>query len=1080
MGTPGAAATDSTGSRDDGRPTAESVTAHRPALEYAFPLSLAQQRLWLLEQLAGSTVHNLPACFLIDGDLDADALARAVDFVVARHEPLRTSIRVVDGEPRQVVADELSLPVPTFDLRHLARGERTAEARRLAERQAREPFDLARAPLLRAALLRVDDEQHILVTTAHHAVSDGESQRVLLEDLVAAYSAYVAGREPALPPLDVQYADYAAWQREVLSRPVVDAHVREVRDLLAGAPALLGLLGDRTRPPIATYRGATAGFELGAALAPGLRRLAAEEQATTFMVLLAAYASVLSRYAGQHDVVVGAPIAGRLRPELERLIGFFANTLVVRIDISGEPSFRELVHRVRRATLSALAHQELPFERLVEELNPPRDLSYTPLYQALFTFQNEVAAVAGGGVVARPVWSDVDTGTARTDLTLGLMPEGARFCGVLEYATDLFDAGWAAGFVRHFERLLAGAVASPETSAASLDVLSDDERATVLAATPRAGSEPTPDQRLADAAARAPHAIAVAAGPRELTYRELDRRANALAHRLRAAGAGPEVVVGVAAERSLEVVLMLVAVAKAGAAYLPLDPAFPAARRAFMLEDAQARIVLASKAAYGPREVDVLVVDDAVAAPEAEGPPSPVDRENLAYVLYTSGSTGQPKGVMVSRANVASLVDAGARRFGFGPTDVWALAHPYSFDISVWELWGALANGGRAVVVPEAVVRDPAGFRQLLIDGGVTVLSLTPSAFSLLLAGEDVLDAATTRLGLIDLGGEVVEQALLDRWFSKNRPGRPEVLNAWGITETTVYTTFEPVRAPWPERELSVIGRPIGNSAVYVLDERLRPVPPSVCGELFVAGPGVSRGYIGRPGLTADRFVPNPLGDGTRVYRSGDLGRYRRDGRLDFVRRLDDQVKIRGFRIELAEIENVLGAHPAVREAAVVARTVGTGETALVAYAAASGPSPDDLRAYLKERLPEYMLPAAIVLLQALPKTPSGKLDRNALPVPSSARAGTMPLRAPHSAVETAIAAIWRDVLGVDEVGLDDNFFDCGGSSLTLARAQTRLREELGWELGMVDLFRFPTVSALARRLADERGQDELPPRRQR
>ncbi|MFL5383051.1 MAG: amino acid adenylation domain-containing protein, partial [Longimicrobiaceae bacterium] len=1076
-----------------------------------FPLSFAQWRMWLLDRLEpGATAYVLSFAWRLRGPLDASALERAVAAMVRRHETLRTRLEPRDGEPVQVVDPFAGWTLPIVD-HPLPEAEREGAYQRLATEEIARPMELEAGPLFRAALVRAAEDDHLFLWSIHHAVSDGWSTGVFDRELTALYEAFAAGREPSLPPLPLQYGDYAARQRERLSGEALRREAEWWRERLAGAPALLELPTDRPRPATRSDRGETIGFELPDDATARVDALARREGASPFMVLLAAFQAVLSRWSGQDDVLVGTPIANRPTPELEGLIGYFANTLVLRGDLSGDPTFRELLARVRETTLGAYDHQELPFEKLVEELNPERSLSHTPLFQVAFVLQNlggasteaDADAPRLGNAVMEPVGRE--RATAKFDLTFTLMQHGGRTVGHLEYAADLWERATMERLLGHFGVLLDAALADPETRVSALPLLTDGERAELEARARPVASFPvdtTLHARFAAQAARTPHAVAATYEDESLTFAELDARANRLAHHLIALGAAPGDLVGLCVERSLEPVVAIVAILKAGGAYLPLDPAHPDERIAHMLEDSGARIVLttaelaARVSVDGIRAVRLDSERGEIGARPSTAPDVAVDPEALAYVIYTSGSTGRPKGVPVTHANVVRLFTATDAWFGFGAGDVWTLFHSYAFDFSVWELWGALLHGGRLVVVPFYVSRSPEAFLELLAREGVTVLSQTPSAFRQLIRadGDAARGGAMCPLALrfVVFGGEALDPATLREWVERRGDERPALVNMYGITETTVHVTGRVIRrADVLAGSASPIGIPIPDLAVQVLDRRGRMVPVGVVGEMHVGGAGVARGYLDRPGLTAGRFVPDPFGsEGARLYRSGDLARWRyecadvgvcvsaldarEDPRtpalphsrtlgLEFFGRADDQVKVRGFRIELGEIESVLLEHPRVREAVVLARGTGD-ERRLVAWTVAANgaaPSAAELRAHLGGRLPEYMVPAAFVAMDALPLTRNGKVDRRALPDPE-AGAGAEAYVPPRTPTEEVLAGIWAGVLGVERVGSEGGFFALGGHSLLATRVVSGVREAFGVDLPLRAIFESPTLAAVA------------------
>ncbi|GAA3441684.1 amino acid adenylation domain-containing protein [Planomonospora venezuelensis] len=990
------------------------------------PLSSAQARLWFLYKIEGpNPTYNIPLAVRLDGPMDRDALRAALGDVTARHEILRTVFPEDDGVPRQHVLDPEPVPLPVWQ------PDDPAEAMRTIVRRG---FDLATEPPLRAHLLRLGERAHVLMLVLHHIAGDGWSTGPLVRDLLSAYEARRSGRAPAFEPLPVQYADYALWQLDLAGGEAAGDDLAHWTAALAGLPDRLELPADRPRPAVSGGSGGTVPVRLGPELVASVEALARASRTSVFMVLHAALAALLTRLGAGTDIPIGTPVAGRDDSALDDAVGFFVNTLVLRADTSGDPSFAELLERVRTADLAAFDHAGLPFDRLVEALNPPRARNRHPLFQTMLVYQD--APVPGVEVV--------HTGTAKFDLTLNLDATGTGF---LEYSADLFDRATAATVAERLVRLLAGAVADPSRPIGRLDVLGGGERRTLIEEwngdlVSEAG--PTLPDLFEAQVRRTPYAVAV----ENLTYAELNARANRLAHKLIAYGARPESVVALSLPRSADLVVALLAVVKAGAAYLPLDPSYPADRLDYMIADA------------GP----VCVVDESWLEDLGDwldhDPERTLEPGNAAYVIYTSGSTGRPKGVLVTHHNVVRLLTATDHWFGFGPGDVWTLFHSYAFDFSVWELWGALLYGGRLVVVPHEVSRSPEDFLALLERERVTVLNQTPSAFYQLVAADDGRELA---LRYVVFGGEALELGRLAEWYAR-RPETPLLVNMYGITETTVHVTHMPLSPG--HREGSLIGRGIPDLRVYLLDDALQPVPPGVVGEMYVAGDGLARGYLGRPGLTAERFVADPYGAaGTRMYRSGDLARWKPDGTLDYIGRADQQVKVRGFRIEPGEIEAALLGHPSVGQAAVIVREDRPGDKRLVAYVvpAASpreaAPDPVELRAFAGRVLPDYMVPAAVVGVAALPLTVNGKLDRKALPAPAAATGAGRPPATPR---EEALCALFAEVLGLPRVGADDGFFDLGGHSLLAVRLVSRIREVLGAEVTIGALFEAPTAAALA------------------
>ncbi|RKH35770.1 amino acid adenylation domain-containing protein [Corallococcus praedator] len=1032
------------------------------------PVSFSQERMWFQDRLSpGSAAFNIPVRVRFSGALDAAVLRASLQELVRRHAPLRTTFIEQDGRPLQRIAPDMDLALTVVDLQGFPAEEREAEALRQLTEQARQPFDLEKGPLLRALLYRLEPLEHLLLLKLHHIITDGWSMGVLVRELGALYPALASGQPSPLPPLPMQYADFAAWQRESLQGEVLDSHLRWWRERL-DPDALLELPTDRPRPAILSGRGARINEVLPLALIEALKVLARAENTTLFGVLLAGFQVLLSRYTGQEDVVVGTSVAGRGRAELEGLIGLFTNYLALRTDLSGQPSFRALLGRVRETTLEAYAHQDVPFEKLVDALKPERLLSVNPLFQVALTLQNApLPPLRLPGLVldAQPV----DNRTSKTDLSLLAqeLPQGLRLTA--EYNTDLFDSGSIQRLLGHLRTLLEGAAAAPDRRISELPLMDADERRRVQREW-TGSAAPFPDATCLHAlfeaqARRTPEAPAVQFRGQSLTYAQLDARANQLAHALRRRGVGPEVCVALSVERSLEVAVGLLGILKAGGAWVPVDPLLPRERLAFMLEDSGASVLVTQAPllerfaeAHRARALCLDSERDGLLGESSEPLDSGVGPRNLAYVLYTSGSTGTPKGTAIEHRGVCNLVTHEASAYGIGPGSRVLQFASLSFDLSVEEIFTTLCSGATLVLAPLEDLMPGEPLRTLLRDEALTVISLTPATL-----------AATPAEGLPALrtvisGGEALPSEVVSRWA----PGRV-FLNTYGPTEATVMATLTGCVA---DGRVPSIGRPLANVRAYVLDARGEPVPVGVRGELHLGGVGVARGYAGRPSLTAGRFVPDAFSGelGARLYRTGDVVRWREDGTLEFIGRADAQVKVRGFRIELGEVEAALAKLPWVREAVVVAREDGPGGKRLVGYAVPRDSVATDgnaLRAALKDVLPEYMVPLAVVVLTALPLTPNGKVDRKALPAPDLAGSGTREYVAPRTPTEQRLAGLWQELLGVTRVGAQDHFFDLGGHSLLATQALSRIRQAFAVELPLRRLFESPTLEAVAR-LIDE------------
>jgi amino acid adenylation domain-containing protein len=1146
----------------------------RRATSQAFPLSFAQERLWFLNQLEpANPAYNIPVAVRLTGPLQLEQFERSLNQLVRRHETLRTTFALQAGQPVQLIAPASPVQMPQHSLESLPQTQQLAQLQLLAGAEAQQPFDLAQGPLLRVRLLRLQPQDHVVLLTLHHIITDGWSMALLLRELMTFYAAFVQAQPVPLAELPFQYADFAIWQREWLRGELLQAQVAYWKEQLAGAPALLALPTDRPRPTAQTFLGAKLLFRVPSALTEELVALGQGERATLFMTLLAAWKLLLYRYSGQSDIVVGTPIANRTRAELEHLIGFFVNTLVLRSQLKANLAFGELLGRVREVCLGAYAHQDVPFEKLVEELQPSRSLSHQPLFQVMFALQN-LSFPAEGLAELRVQPLEVESKTAKFDLMLELFESPHGLHGSLEYSSDLFDATTIQRLAQHFQVALAGMVADQAQRLADVSLLTATERHQLLLEwndTLRGlGGQGSglrgeiPDtwcvhQLFEAQVERTPDAVALvfddrptyahdkscpydhrptttsqhsAFGVRQLTYHELNRRANQLAHYLRSLGLAPEARVGVCLPRSPELLLALLGALKAGAAYLPLDPALPPERLRFMLEDAQAPILLTQTALdHGPwTRDDTAQTDTAILYPLssilyldadwpqiARQPELPLDSrlspDNLAYVIYTSGSTGSPKGVLGSHRGLLNRFGWMWTTYPFTPDDVCCHKTALSFVDSLWELLGGLLQGVRLLIIPDDTLREPQRFVRTLADTCVTRIVLVPALLRLLLDTHPHLSQHLPRLRYWLSSGEALSPELCRRFY-QHLP-QQLLLNLYGASEVAADASCYDTRSAAASQAV-LIGRPLPNTQIYLLDPALRPVPLGVVGELYIGGVQLARGYLNRPELSAERFLPNPFANCklqiadcrlddpsicnlqsaiyNRLYRTGDLARYAADGSIEFVGRADHQVKLRGFRIELGEIEAALLEHAGVAQAVVVMHTDSSGaggaaEQRLLAYVVPTsdqrpatseesassslvlGPSSlvSELRRFLQARLPAYMLPAAFVVLEGLPLTRSGKLERRALPAPQGQRPElASAFVAPRSELECTIAAVWQAVLQLEQVSIDDNFFELGGHSLLLVQVQSRLQASLQRELSMVELFRHPSIHLLAKHLEQE------------
>jgi len=1037
---------------------------------YAFPTSYAQQRLWFLHRLEpDSPAYNIPVALRLSGSVNVTALEKSFQEVVRRHETLRTTFSLLDGEPKQIIAP-VGPAMSIVDLRSLREPDRDKELhRRLAEETTR-CFDLAKGPLFRVSVLRMDDQESILIINMHHIISDGWSIPVLFREIAACYAVYSHDGVAALPELPIQYADYAIWQRDSLQAERLEAQLSFWRKRLEGVAALK-LPADRPRAAVQSCRGAKDSVTLSSTVVAQLKTLSRQEGVTLFMSVLAAFQAFLCRYTGQDDISVGTPIAGRTRRETEDLIGFFVNTLVLRTDLSGEPTFRELLARVRKLALDAYEHQDLPFEKLVQELNPDRSLSQTPLFQVMFAFHNasESGLRLHGLNVSRV---EMSSEIAKFDLSAFVGEKDNSLTLSFFYNTDLFDAATIRRWLSHFQSLFEAAVANPDQKLTQLPLLSEAENHQLLVEWNNTTTDYPKESsihRLFEAQVdRTPDTVAVILERRRLTYEELNQRANQVAQYLKEAGVGRGKLVGICVDRSLEMIVGLLGILKAGAAYVPLDPDYPKERLAFMLEDTQLTVLITQEALLDqlPKQKAKIVCLDRdwpeISLCAKANPGTGMSAEDLAYVIYTSGSSGQPKGVAIPHRAVIRLV-INTDYVRLSPSDVMAQASNISFDAATFEIWGALLNGARLVVVSKEALLSPEELSTSIERHGITVLFLTTAIFNQMV---ERIPAELGKLRHLLFGGEAVNPQLVRELLETGGPER--LVHVYGPTETTTFASWYLGEKVAREATTVPIGRPIANTQLYILDCHVKPVPVGVAGELYIGGDGLARGYLNHPELTAEKFITHSF-DGEvaeRLYKTGDLARYLADGNVEFLGRIDNQVKIRGYRIEPGEIESTLNQCTGVRESAVIARVNDVGEKCLVAYVVANANTKlnsQHLRLYLKEKLPEYMIPTAFVFLASLPLTPNGKLDRRALPEPVlDRREDPTGYVAPRTAVEQVLAGIWAEVLRVERVSIHDNFFDLGGHSLMGIRLIDHVCKELQIELPVRRLFECPTVARLA------------------
>ncbi|PMB44418.1 non-ribosomal peptide synthetase [Fischerella thermalis CCMEE 5201] len=1050
------------------------------------PLSFTQQGLWFINQLTPDTpTYNIPIVISFKGCINLAILQDSLNEIIRRHEVLRTSLTVVDGQPVQVINQAVPLTLAVEDLRLFSENERTQVAQRLASELAQQPFDLSAQSLLRAKILQLNDKNYYLIITLHHIIADGWSISILLKELTVLYEAFSSGKLSPLPELPIQYRDFVNWQRKWIDSERIQPLLTYWKQKLQGELPVMNLPIDRPRSRVQTFKGAQAKLVLPETLRKELRNLSRQQGVTLFMTLLAAFKVLLYKYTGQTDILVGSPIANRNRAEVESLIGFFVNVLVLRTNLSGDLSFQDLLARVKSTALEAYVHQDLPFEKLVEELQPSRDLSYNPLFQVMFVLQNlpkPNLSLSDISVTCEEGYN----GTSKFDLTLFMEDSESGLVATCEYNTDLFNADTITRMLEHFQTLLSSIVSNPEQRISDLQLLTPSEVRQLLVEWNDTNTDYPQDKcihQLFEAQVeKTPNAVAltfVDAHSRadrrvnqQLTYRELNNRANQLAHHLQKLGVKSEVLVGICIERSLEMVIGLLAILKAGGIYLPLDPTHPKERLAFILKDTQTTVLLTKQhliEKLPEHEAQVVCLDsdlDIINQYSQDNPVNSSQANNLAYVIYTSGSTGQPKGVLGLHQGAINRFQWMWQNYPFVQGEICCQKTSLNFVDSVWEIFGPLLEGVTTVIIPDIVVKDPQEFVTTLFQNNVTRIVLVPSLLRLLLNTSDVLQLRLPKLRLWVSSGEPLSTELLMQ-FRQSLPDST-LLNLYGSSEVSADVTYYSISPQAPVSASVLIGRPIANTQIYILDANKRPVPVGVPGQIYVGGDGLARGYLNCPDLTAEKFIPNPFGDNfaARLYQTGDLGRYLPNGEIEYIGRADYQVKVRGFRIELGEIEALINQHPAVRETVVVAREDVLNGQCLVGYLVTHQEttlSVHELRNFLKEKLPEYMIPSTFVVLDALPLLPNGKVDCRALKVPENLRPDlTAVFQPPQSDIEKIIAQVWQKVLHLEKVGIHDNFFDLGGHSLLATQIVSQLCQDLHLELSLRCIFEAPTIAELA------------------
>nr|WP_017314620.1 non-ribosomal peptide synthetase [Mastigocladopsis repens] len=1061
--------------------TQEHQNISRQTNRQSAPLSFAQARLWFLAQLGpDSAAYNVVDAMQLQGNLNISVLQQSLDAIAAHHEVLRTNFIVDDGNPVQVIRELQSVELKVIDLKDCLH-EHTTIVQRLLQQEAQRPFNLSSDLMLRACLLQISPQEHILQLVMHHIATDGWSTSILFEQLTTLYQAFLTGSLNPLPELPIQYADYAVWQRQWLEGEVIENQLKYWKQQLAGATPVLELPTDRPRPLVQTRQGAKQSFVLPKNLSSSLNVLSRQEGVTLFMTLLAAFQTLLYRYSGQQDILVGSPTAGRNREEIEGLIGFFVNTLVLRTDLSGNPSFRELLQRVRSQALSAYANQDLPFEKLVEELQPERSLSYHPLFQVMFVLQNvprQTLELPGLSICD----IEVDNFASQFDLTLSIEETEQGLRGLWEYSTDLFDACTIRRMSGHFQTLLEEVAANPQQHISELPLLTVTERQQLLVEwndTQADYQQQCIHQLFEQQVEKTPNAVAVVFEDVEtrhgaslhMTYQQLNTRANQLAHYLKTLGVGPDVLVGICLERSLEMVVGLLGILKAGGAYVPIDPAYPKERLAFILEDTQTPVILTQEKLVNNLHLgsQVICLDSdwkLIAQHSQENPVCEATVDNLVYVIYTSGSTGKPKGVMVPHRGICNQLHWRQATFKLTEQDKVLQTISLSFDPSVWQIFWTLLFGGQLIMARPGGHQDPAYLVKVMTEQQITVAAFVPSLIRVLLEEKGIENC--TSLRHVTSGGEALGVELIER-FVERLNLHNVLINCYGPTEASIDTTYW-ICQRGTDHTIAPIGRAIANVQVYILDENLQPVPVGQSGELHIGGTGLARGYLNRPELTQEKFIPNPFSHepGARLYKTGDLARYLSDGNIEFLGRIDYQVKLRGFRIELGEIEATIGEHPAVQQILVMVKEDVPGNKRLVAYVVVHPeqipPSPSELRDFLQGQLPEYMVPKAFVFLDVMPLNPNGKVDRRALDaLDLTLQEPEATFVAPRNKLEQDLTQIWEDILGVQSIGIRNNFFDLGGHSLLAVKLFAQIEKKFGFKLPLATLFSANTIESLAK-----------------
>ncbi|MBD6618577.1 amino acid adenylation domain-containing protein [Komarekiella sp. 'clone 1'] len=1034
------------------------------------PLSFSQQRLWFIDQLYhGSSFYNIPIAFHIKGQLSITALQQSLNEILNRHEIWRTNFRLVNGEPVQEITPKLIWELPIINLEHLSGKDWEEEVKQLVAEDAKKPFNLAKGLLVRATLLRLSEEEYILLLTMHHIITDGWSCGVFLRELSTLYAAFSTNQLFGLPELPIQYADFTIWQRDRIQGKFLATNLNYWKQQLSGELSILQLPTDRPRPTVTTFAGAKQYFTLSTALTDALKQLSQREDATLFMSLLAAFNILLYRYTDQEDILIGSPIANRNRAELEGMLGLFVNTLVLRNNLSGNPSFRELLHRVREVTLNAYAHQDLPFEILVEELQPERDLSRNPLYEVMFVLQNTPTSLQEVfGLTLRAL--EFDSGTAQLDIFLSMSESQEGLTGCLEYNTDIFDSITITRFITSFQTLLANIVANPEQRLCELSLLTTSEQEQLLFKFNHHidYQDATLHQIFEQQVKLTPDSLALVSQLENITYRQLNHQVNQLAHYLQKQGVTKETLVALCLERSVDMVVGILAILKAGGAYIPLDPSYPVERLNFMLSDSQAsvlisqQVILEKLSLSSTKTVCLDIHKDEIAQESPENPTNISSSDNLAYIIYTSGSTGTPKGVLGTHRGTVNGLHWLWKTYPFTPGEVCCQKTAISFVDSIWEIFAPLLQGIPTVIISNATILDPQLFIEDLAHHKVTRIILVPSLLRLLLDNYHNLTKKLLQLKLWITSGETLSVKLA-KTFRELIPFA-KLINLYGSSEVSANATYYDTSLLQDQVNSVPIGRPIDNTQVYVLNRNLQPTPVGIIGELYIGGDGLARGYLHRLELTQQKFIDNPFVPQTKLFKTGDLGRYLNDGNLEYLGRNDEQVKIRGFRVELNEIATTITQYPDVQESVVIVSNEEQENQSLIAYVVTEKQDiATYLLPYLQQKLPNYMLPSAFVVLDSLPLTPNGKVDKHSLPTNEVIRTNiTKSVIAPRNFTELSLAKLWEKLLNTSPIGVADNFFNLGGHSFLAVRLMAQIQDRFGHNLTLSTLFENPTIEKLA------------------